>query len=529
MQDWSDGYITEVGYTHSFFRELSPHLMRFALLCRSLYPPALHSGFRMLELGCGQGFSLLLSAAANPESTFVGIDLNPIHIAGARRIAAAAGLDNIHFIEGRFEAMRDETAPSFDIIALHGVWSWVSRENRQVLVDVLRTRLASGGMAYVSYNTDAGWAAQRPLRELMMQHVAADTGPMDERIGRALHFLEGLQAIKAPYFSQHADMGAWLERVSKQNRAYLAHEYFNRDWEPQAFAEVSSALAEARLSYAGPAWLTDHIDAINFPPEPLQYLQKIANPVLRETTRDLLLGQTFRRDLYVRGAQTLSLGQQNALLRALRFTLITRRDAIPLKVTFRAGTLDLAPKLYEPLLDALADGPKTLGELAVQVGGEASNVRRLMEAMLLLCGLGHTQPLPEPLAAADYERRRRSCEALNRVLEEQAITTDLYHAMASPVLGGGTPVNRLDLLFLHARRRQEPDPVAWVWSVLASQGQNLIKDGRELTTPAENQELLRTAMKEFIEKRLSVLAQLDVAGSKDDSRKLRPESRKTRG
>ena len=49
--------------------------------------------------------------------------------------------------------------PDFDFIGLHGIWSWISDENRAVIVDFIRRKLKVGGVLYISYNTQPGWAA----------------------------------------------------------------------------------------------------------------------------------------------------------------------------------------------------------------------------------------------------------------------------------------------------------------------------------------------------------------------------------
>jgi hypothetical protein len=43
--------------------------------------------------------------------------------------------------------------PDFDYIGVHGICSWISRDNRQVLVDFVRRKFKVGGVMYISYNT----------------------------------------------------------------------------------------------------------------------------------------------------------------------------------------------------------------------------------------------------------------------------------------------------------------------------------------------------------------------------------------
>jgi len=40
--------------------------------------------------------------------------------------------------------------PEFDIIGLHGVWTWISDENSRVIVDFIRRKLRAGGILYIS-------------------------------------------------------------------------------------------------------------------------------------------------------------------------------------------------------------------------------------------------------------------------------------------------------------------------------------------------------------------------------------------
>lgn len=52
---------------------------------------------RILELGCGTGFSSLYLAKLYPEAHFTGMDFTPVHIEEANRKARRSSLDNINF------------------------------------------------------------------------------------------------------------------------------------------------------------------------------------------------------------------------------------------------------------------------------------------------------------------------------------------------------------------------------------------------------------------------------------------------
>ena len=60
------------------------------------------SALTYCELGCGQGYSSNIVAAANPNVEVYANDFNPAHISGARTLAAAAGTRNVHFYDSSF-------------------------------------------------------------------------------------------------------------------------------------------------------------------------------------------------------------------------------------------------------------------------------------------------------------------------------------------------------------------------------------------------------------------------------------------
>jgi ubiquinone/menaquinone biosynthesis C-methylase UbiE len=71
-------------------------------------------GARVLDVACGAGYPALAAARdVRPGGTVVGIDLSAGMVAAAARSAAAAGLDNVQFLEMDAEALRFADA-SFD-------------------------------------------------------------------------------------------------------------------------------------------------------------------------------------------------------------------------------------------------------------------------------------------------------------------------------------------------------------------------------------------------------------------------------
>ena len=137
MTDWTAGYVADIGYTYGYYTELNPLRVRLAFLNAGLVPPEVGSA---CELGFGQGMSANLHAAASVVQ-WSGTDFNPAQAAFAQELARVAESGAQLFDEAfdQFGARAD--LPEFDYIGLHGIWSWISDENRAVIVDFIRRKL----------------------------------------------------------------------------------------------------------------------------------------------------------------------------------------------------------------------------------------------------------------------------------------------------------------------------------------------------------------------------------------------------
>lgn len=471
MQTWTEGYVGDIAYAHSYYAEMAPAHLAFALLAAGVRPPDLSGAFTYAELGCGQGLTSNLLASVHASARFEAVDFLPAHIADARALADAAGNANATFIEESFAEYARRDGPAFDIVALHGVWTWVSAENRRILLDILRRRLKPGGIVYVSYNCLPGWAAHTPIRKLLLEHTAAGSGPPADRIGQALGFAARLARLGEGYFDRVPSALGHLDGLDGKTDSYIAHEYLNRDWTPFYHADVARELAAAKLDFAASATLADHVDDATLSPQALALMNEARDPAYRETLRDYLAYTRFRRDVFVKGAVRMPPSEREERLRAMRFGLAVPRAAVPQAVTAPMG--EMALPLAAPLADALAAGPQRLGDLPVLA---ANGLEAVLRTVALLGGA--VVPVPEGI---DAERVRRFDAA---VLERNRHGAEIRQ-LASPVLGTGVVVGLLERLFLLAEHRGE-DPAGLAWTVLRERGKRLRRDGEELASDAEN-------------------------------------------
>ncbi len=481
--EWTSGYVAEIDYTHGYYREMSPAHLRFALISRGFAPPPA-SDIRYLELGFGQGLSLNLHAAAN-RGQFWGTDFNPSQAANAQALAAATG-NGTHILDDGFaELLARDDLPQFDYICAHGVWTWVSEENRANMVALMRKLLKLGGAVYLSYNALPGWAQSMPLRELMKLHediAGSQEKGIGDRISNAIGFGEAMEAAGALYFRQAPAARERLKSLKGKPVNYLAHEYFNRDWKPMYFADVAKMLESgAKLGFGGSSNLLDHVDAINLNEAARNFLAGIANPVLRETARDYLLNQVFRRDIYLRGGRRLTIAERNALLSETRVALLTLPDDIPMKLTSALGEINLAEQIYKPLLQTLAADnykPKTLAEIAA--ARPDTNQAQIVQAITLLIGANHLGVAQSP---AEEQACRAGAQRFNNYVLARARQVSEINYLASPVLGGAVTVQKLPQMFLLAQAEGAKTPPVLakaVYAMMNALGQKIFKDGQPL-------------------------------------------------
>jgi SAM-dependent methyltransferase len=199
--------------------------------------------------------------AAASICSWHGTDFNPAQAGFAQELANASGADT-HLYDEAFDEFAKRDLPEFDYIGLHGIWSWISDENRDVIVDFIRRKLKVGGVLYVSYNTLPGWSTFAPMRHLMTEHselLSAKGAGIVNRINNSLDFAQKLIATNPLYCKVNSQVNEKIDQIKDQNRHYLAHEFFNRDWHPMHFSKMAELLARAKVQFVCSAHYLDHI------------------------------------------------------------------------------------------------------------------------------------------------------------------------------------------------------------------------------------------------------------------------------
>lgn len=458
MNDWGDGYVTDVEYMPGCYREQAPLHMALACLLGGVAPADLPDDYVYCDFGCGAGQTVALLAAANPKARFYGVDFHPAHIARAQAFARRAGLTNLTYVEAGFADLadgNDGVLPPLDVAALHGVYAWISAENRAALARLLARRVKPGGMVYVSYNAQPGWTPTAPLQRLMLEYATLTHGPATTKAAAALDFALLLREAGASTLGDAETLVKLKAAGPTENPAdklaYLAHEYLNAHWTPLYHADVVRELAASKLTYAGSATLLENFPALSLTERQQEALATIPDPTLRETFKDYCVNRPFRRDVFVRGARRLTDAERDGRLAELRLALILPREDCRAVVNAPLGEAQLDERRYAAIFDALADGPKTAGELAAlpavragagrapgpgEIAGILTGSRQTMVA-------GDEDPTADEIAAARRVNQVKVREALTDMSRK---TT----ALAAPLCRAGLHLSLVEALLYDA-------------------------------------------------------------------------------
>ena len=145
------------------------------------------------------------------------------------------------------EFLVEPTLPAFDVISLHGIYSWIAAEHRATIVEFIRRKLKPGGLVYISYNSLPGWSAAAPMRHLMYMHGKAHGGPTVGRLEPALAFVNRIIESNAGFFRVNPSLKERFAKTKDLNRNYLAHEYLNDAWTLLYHSDVAAEMGEAIL------------------------------------------------------------------------------------------------------------------------------------------------------------------------------------------------------------------------------------------------------------------------------------------
>lgn len=434
--DWTHGYFSETGYTFKFFSDFTPARLRWIAALQGIDAPK--EGFRYLDLGCGQGFHLIQLAALHPGSEFVGIDFMPEHIAHGRALAKAADLANVEFIEGDFIELGQSpnALGMFDYVVAHGVTTWISPEVRDGLFNLVGSVLRPGGLMYNSYNTFPGWLDAAPFQNLVLQYQKRSNGT--KAIDESRDLFSKLKAAGGPLFKVLPNFENTLKAMDTADPAYLVQEYNNQHWQPVYSNHMLALVNKHKLSFISSATLPEVFDE-NLSSDFGQLIYQHEDPILRQTVKDLVLCQSFRRDVYVKGKTQRWKKSKEKTIFDQRFVYTVKKlPNMREEFVFQTPSLTISGQrdLYEPLLESFFQSGLSIGELASQHPKLDRDTIIRMVSLLLHGGW----------LAPEGDDINHDAKNLNRVVAQAVLDGAPYRNVCAPKLSTSVECSQLEMM-----------------------------------------------------------------------------------
>lgn len=516
MQNHNGGYVVDLPYENFFFKDLTPNYLRMLLLLKGIDLPHREDGepFRYLELGYGQGISLNVHAASN-AGEFWGTDFNPEHSISAKKALSEAHT-KVQVLNDSFFELEQKCnnglLPQYDIIVMHGIWSWISPENQRCILAIVSKNLKAGGAVYVSYNAMPGWAAFLPVRELLSYHAASQSSSSSSSVSKiqgAYSLLSNMEKGGASYFTHNPAVAQKFKDLEKQSFSYVAHEYLNQNWDIPYFKDVATAFESAKCSFITSTRPLTEL-AFSFTPEIASTLNETTDVKLRETLRDFALNTQFRCDIYVKGKNSLNPQDWEKKFFSLKLALVCQASAVTYSIASPRGTIQCKQDMYEPLVKYLAEDSyqaKSMQDIKNQESYKDMAMSNFLEIIRVMLAAGFIHP-----AQDIAEQQQNACKHINTFFCQEATKTDYSKVLASPLLGGGVQVSNIEQIFLNAKAQGHTSPTQcaeFTHKLLIEQKRQIIINEKKLSEEESLKHLIEIA-NTFEKTRLPLLQALGI-------------------
>lgn len=442
---WARGYPVSEVYPPSWHPFQSPaHLRVVCALMGVAWEVGPDTPMSIAEVGCGTGYTAAMLAAGNPNAQVIGLDYNPAHIAEANSLATAAGLTNLRYQEADLAELGDaelDRLPEFDLITVHGVWSWVGDPVRQGVLRLLRRRLKPGGVAMVSYNALPGASGALGLSRVVRGALMAQSNSADG-LAAASSLVSRLIAAEAPHLPPSGWRRIFTGDAPGARPGYVMHEFLTEHWRPAFFADAAADMATARCEFVGSATIDENFPQMSLSPAQRALWDEAPDEAGRQLILDLCAPRAFRRDVYVRGLRRVPRdGAVNGLWMA---AASLPQGEVSLKA--QAGVAQLPQPLVDAVRTALAEAPRTIAELRALPG--CGNVTP-SELVAMLMGSGCAMPLwRHPGTGADWASAVEAARRFNALAADRLAPHGVgagQMGLATPALGGGLVASPLEL------------------------------------------------------------------------------------
>ncbi|MEB6666394.1 class I SAM-dependent methyltransferase [Acinetobacter vivianii] len=415
MSSSQDGYIVDVPYPTFVHRQTMPLWLNMIVQSKGFCAPDLVKPYRYLELGCAMGIHLHLTAAANPLGHFVGVDFNQQHLMVAQEGLETTSIDNIEFIHADFESFLNADIEPFDFIITHGVWSWISPENQNIVAQIVDKFLKKDGVLYCSYMSHPGATSLVSVQKLMLETSKNLQGDSASKAIQSLNLVRQIGAAKSGLFEKIPGLNQELSELAQDKPNYIAHDFLSEHWQPQHSADMIQRFGKLGLSYMGGAGIIENLDKISLPPEVQKVVKSLPLITLQETVKDIARYTLQRQDIYVKNRTPLNQQQLENYYSTVKFGLL---PAAPvgkdLSLDAKLGRIKDAIQIFEKILKLLNKRALSTLELSSLLKQNLS-LKQLTEILLVLMWAGYIHPCQHNEIQPEFE------QSMNQWLSDQQL------------------------------------------------------------------------------------------------------------
>ena len=335
-----------------FFQFQSPLDMALIAALNGFPAPDITRSFVHLDLGCGQGMTTLVLAAAFPNATFIGVDRDPEAIGLAERRRATAEIGNCRFVTADFSdlAAGRPALPEADFLTMQGILSWVPEPVLDDLCFIAGRLVRPGGLMLASYNAMPQKIVLEPMRRLLAAFSDGDASTgmsIEARSARALEKVRAMAEAGGGFLNEYASVRAEMDRLGGAALDRL-HEFWSDSWRNFYPHEAAALFSGAGFGYAGEAVVERNFPALSLSPGQRRLVLAEADRSLRETMKSHFIGNGFRVDLFIRSsAIPVEWDDWAALLAGHHFTLAKAPEEVPEACTFGGRTVPIAKEVRE--------------------------------------------------------------------------------------------------------------------------------------------------------------------------------------
>ena len=484
----TDSYFTESDYeVFNAFPGMNPAMMRFMGILKGIQTPNFEGDFHYLELGCGQGFTLNMYAALFPNGTFHGVDFAEGAIAGAKSMAHDAQLTNVTFEVATFADYAARETKQFDVIALHGIWTWVNRDAQVEILEIIRDRLKPGGLVYISANMVTGRAQMIGPQQLVLAMRNANP---NQSVKELMIQIEQVLATHKSILNGAPRAKPFFDGLFMGSSNYFAHEMLTTAWRPVTLREVATDMAGAGLDFMGSAFAAGALPTRLLSEPHRSFIESFTDPIDQETAYDVLTHKEFRADLYVKNPQSLTKQKQHDMVRTTPFGLVNAGRAQPPVGSHSELARIVGSDIYKAAVNMLRKGPAQTSDAFHSQDFDEGDRTLLMDAMHVLVAQGACAPgLGQVMDPEIVTRAHHFNSAALRLQANLNGTTPL----ASPYVRGAFSLSIIDSVALRLGTTGEL-PVAALSEIAAANRLRVRRDGCEVDDPGAVRRMYEKAL-----------------------------------